>query len=131
MRIKGRVINVLCTCVLFYTCECAHIICMELPPNLSPPIFLFRSLGTKPPNLKIANISGYTVYRQVYYTGEILVFFFIFWGDYANSLRNTHPCNGEMTQDSPQNSHKQESNVQSVYEASSSLTLHKSHISRG
>ena len=33
----------------------------ELPPNLNPPIFLFRPLGTKPPNLKIANISGYTV----------------------------------------------------------------------
>ena len=34
----------------------------ELPPNLNPPIFLFRPLGTKPPNLKIANISGYMVY---------------------------------------------------------------------
>ena len=45
-----------------YACACAHIICMELPPNLNPPIFLFRPLGTKPPNLKIANISGYTVH---------------------------------------------------------------------
>ena len=46
--------------------ECV-IICTELPPNLNPPIFLFRLLGTKPPNLKIANISGYTVvsYEQV------------------------------------------------------------------
>ena len=35
--------------------------CKAQPPNLNPPIFLFRSLGTKPPNLKIANISGYTV----------------------------------------------------------------------
>ena len=34
----------------------------ELPPNLNSPIILFRPLGTKPPNLKIANISGYTVY---------------------------------------------------------------------
>ena len=45
-----------------YACACVHIICMELPPNLNPPIFLFRPLGTKPPNLKIANISGYTVW---------------------------------------------------------------------
>jgi len=44
--------------VLFYAC--VHIICTELPPNLNPPIFLFRPLGTKPPNVKIANISGYT-----------------------------------------------------------------------
>ena len=48
--------------VLFYACACAHIISMELPSNLNPPIFLFRPLGTKPPNLKIANISGYTVF---------------------------------------------------------------------
>ena len=47
-----------------YTCACAHIICTELPPNLNPPIFLFRLLGTKPPNLKIVNISGYTVYYR-------------------------------------------------------------------
>ena len=49
--------------VLFYVCACAcaHIICTELLPNLNPPIFLFWALGTKPPNLKIANISGYTV----------------------------------------------------------------------
>ena len=46
--------------VLFYSCACAHIICTELPPNLNLPIFLFRPLGTKPPNLRIANISGYT-----------------------------------------------------------------------
>ena len=44
-----------------YACACAHIICTKLPPNLNPPIFLFRPLRTKPPNLKIANISGYTV----------------------------------------------------------------------
>ena len=44
-----------------YACVCAHIICTELPPNLNLPIFLFRPLGTKLPNLKIANISGYTV----------------------------------------------------------------------
>ena len=50
------------TYILFYVCACAHIICTELPPNLNPPIFLFRPLGTKRPNLKIANISGYTVY---------------------------------------------------------------------
>ena len=49
------------TYVLFYVCACTHIICTELPPNLNPPIFFFRPLGTKPPNLKIANISGYTV----------------------------------------------------------------------
>ena len=49
------------TYILFYACACAHIICTELPPNLNPPIFLFRPLRTKPPNLKIANISGYTV----------------------------------------------------------------------
>ena len=46
-----------------YACACTHIICTELPLNLNPPIFLFRPLGTKPSNLKIANISGYTVYR--------------------------------------------------------------------
>ena len=49
------------TYVLFYACACAHIICTELPPNLNLPIFLFQPLGTKPPNLKITNISGYTV----------------------------------------------------------------------
>ena len=64
-RIKGCVINVLCTCVLFYTCACAHIICTELPPNLNLPIFLFWPLGTKLPNLKFANISGYTVYIYI------------------------------------------------------------------
>ena len=42
-----------------YVCACTHIICTELPLNLNPPIFLFRTLRTKPPNLKIANISGY------------------------------------------------------------------------
>ena len=47
--------------VLFYMCACVHIICTELPPNLNPPIFLFRPLGTKPPNLKITNISSYTI----------------------------------------------------------------------
>ena len=31
------------------------------PPNLNLPMFLFRRLWTKPPNLKTANISGYTV----------------------------------------------------------------------
>ena len=46
-----------------YACACEHIICTELLPNLNLPIFLFRPLGTKPPNLKIANISGYTVYH--------------------------------------------------------------------
>ena len=54
------------TYVLFYPCACAHIICTELPPNLNLPIFLFRPLGTKPPNLKIANIYGYMVYYKVY-----------------------------------------------------------------
>ena len=49
--------NHLCTYVLFYACG----ICTEIPPNLNQPIFLFRPLGTKPSNLKIANISGYTV----------------------------------------------------------------------
>ena len=49
------------TYVLFYACVCTHIIYTELPPNLNLPIFLFRPLGTKPPNLKIANISGYMV----------------------------------------------------------------------
>ena len=34
------------------------------PPNLNPPIFLFRLLGTKPPNLMTINISGHTVYKQ-------------------------------------------------------------------
>ena len=52
------------TYVLFYVCACAHIIYMELLPNLNPPIFLFRPLRTKPLNLKIANISGYTVYNE-------------------------------------------------------------------
>ena len=60
------------TYVLFYACACAHIICMELPPNLNPPIFLFRPLGTKPPNLKIANISGYTVVCHVHLTDHDL-----------------------------------------------------------
>ena len=32
------------------------------PQNLNLPIFLFRLLKIKPPNLKTANISGYTVY---------------------------------------------------------------------
>ena len=49
------------TYILFYVCACVHIVCMELPPNLNPSIFLFRLLGTKLPNLKITNISGYTV----------------------------------------------------------------------
>ena len=56
-----------------YMCACAHIICTELPPNLNPPIFLFRPLGTKPPNLKIANISGYTVYNVSISCNELLV----------------------------------------------------------
>ena len=47
-----------------YACACVHIIYTELPPNLNPPIFLFRPLGIKPPNLKIANISGYTVLAE-------------------------------------------------------------------
>ena len=51
--------------ILFYACACAHIIYTELPPNLNPPIFLFQPLGTKPPNLKIANISSYTVCQHV------------------------------------------------------------------
>ena len=55
--------HMLSTYEFFYACTCAHIICTELPPNLNPPIFLFRLLRTKPPNLKIANISGYTVFR--------------------------------------------------------------------
>ena len=42
----------------------AYYTCTELPPNLNPPIFLFRLLGIKPPNLKIANISGYTVCKN-------------------------------------------------------------------
>ena len=48
------------TYVLFYACG----ICMEVPPNLNLPICLFRRLGTKPPNLKIANISGYTIIAE-------------------------------------------------------------------
>ena len=39
--------------------------CEAPPPNLNPPIFLFRPLGTKPPNLMTANISGYTVFAIV------------------------------------------------------------------
>ena len=35
--------------------------CKAPPPNLNPPIFLFRPLGTKLPTLMTANISGYTV----------------------------------------------------------------------
>ena len=46
-----------------YANKGAHIICTELPPNLNPLIFLFQPLGTKPPNLKIANISRYTVFQ--------------------------------------------------------------------
>ena len=38
--------------------------CKAPPPNLNPPIFVFRPLGTKPPNLMTANISGYTVCRM-------------------------------------------------------------------
>ena len=34
-----------------------------IPPNLNPPIVLKTSFGAKLPNLKTANISGYTVYR--------------------------------------------------------------------
>ena len=37
----------------------------EVPPNLNPPILLFGPLRTKLPNLKTANISGYTVYTPV------------------------------------------------------------------
>ena len=87
-RIKGRVINVLCTCVLFYACACTHIICTELPPNLNPPIFLFRPLGTKPPNLKIANISGYTVY--IYIIAKIFVCVCV-WGGGETGLRGEFP----------------------------------------
>ena len=51
-----------CACMYIrYTCS----ICTELPPNLNPPIFIFWPLGTKPPNLKIANISSYTVCQHV------------------------------------------------------------------
>jgi len=36
--------------VLFYACACAHIICMELPPNLNPSTFYFGRSG---PNRQI------------------------------------------------------------------------------
>ena len=73
------------TYVLFYAC--AHIICTELPPNLNPPIFLFRLLGTKLPNLKIANISGYTVYFCYFLTFHSALYFFaLSFGKHSLSL---------------------------------------------
>ena len=62
--VKFKSVKFKCDLRMFYACVCAHIICTELPPNLNPPIFLFQPLGTKPPNLKIANISSYTVHQD-------------------------------------------------------------------
>ena len=61
-RIKG---HMLCTYVSYLRVR-VRVYYMygrrELPPNLNPPRLLFRPLGTKPPSLKIANISGCTVF---------------------------------------------------------------------
>ena len=52
-----------------YANKGTRIICTELPPNLNQPIF--RLLRTKPPNLKIANISGYTVIAIIHFPSAI------------------------------------------------------------
>ena len=77
-----------------YACTCAHIICTELLPNLNPPIFLFRPLGTKPPNLKIANISGYTVvvYVHDHYCFTKVVLHLTFCSCVTKTLTISH-CN--------------------------------------
>ena len=68
-----------------------HIICTELPPNLNPPIFLFRPLRTKPPNLKIANISGYTVLHVLSPHMKPTPFHFIYSSTYPQSPNYPRP----------------------------------------